>query len=80
MLSQAIIDNIPGGYHWVTDATTLVESGNQTFFQGNITDITDFIKEQEIELKREIIEGLGKEYFSVLAVELDKDRVFSYRE
>ena len=37
-------------------------------------------KEQEIELQREIIEGLGKEYFSVLAVELDKDRVLSYRE
>ena len=37
-------------------------------------------KEQEIELQREIIEGLGKEYFSVMAVELDKDRVFSYRE
>ena len=73
------------GYHWVTDATTLVKSGNQTFFQGNITDFTDFVKakekkEQEIELQREIIEGLGKEYFSVLAVELDKDRVFSYRE
>ena len=74
-----------GGYHWVTDATTLVKSGNQTFFQGNITDFTDFVKakekkEQEIELQREIIEGLGKEYFSVLAVELDKDRVLSYRE
>ena len=73
------------GYHWVTDATTLVKSGNQTFFQGNITDFTDFVKakekkEQEIELQREIIEGLGKEYFSVLAVELDKDRVFYYRE
>ena len=37
-------------------------------------------KEQEIKLQREIIEGLGKEYFSVLAVELDKDRVLSYRE
>ena len=37
-------------------------------------------KEQEIELQREIIEGLGKEYFSVLAVDLDKDLVFSYRE
>ena len=73
------------GYHWVTDATTLVKSGNQTFFQGNITDFTDFVKakekkEQEIELQREIIERLGKEYFSVLAVELDKDRVLSYRE
>ena len=73
------------GYHWVTDATTLVKSGNQTFFQGNITGFTDFVKakekkEQEIELQREIIEGLGKEYFSVLAVELDKDRVLSYRE
>ena len=63
----------------------MVKSGNQTFFQGNITDFTDFVKakekkEQEIELQREIIEGLGKEYFSVLAVELDKDRVFYYRE
>lgn len=37
-------------------------------------------KEQEIELQREIIAGLGKEYFSVLAVDLDKDQVFSYRE
>ena len=37
-------------------------------------------KEQEMELQREIIEGLGKVYFSVLAVELDKDRVLSYRE
>ena len=37
-------------------------------------------KEQEIELQREIIEGLGKVYFSVLAVELDKDRMLSYRE
>lgn len=37
-------------------------------------------KEQEIELQREIIEGLGKEYFSVLAVDLDKDLVFFYRE
>ena len=37
-------------------------------------------KEQEIELQRELIEGVGKEYFSVLAVDLDKDLVFSYRE
>ena len=37
-------------------------------------------KEQEIELQKDIIEGLGKVYFSVLAVELDKDRVLSYRE
>ena len=39
------------GYHWVTDATTLVKSGNQTFFQGNITDITDFVKAKEKEEK-----------------------------
>lgn len=35
------------GYHWVTDATTLVKSGNQIFFQGDITDITDFVKGKE---------------------------------
>ena len=40
------------GYHWVTDATTLVKSGNQTFFQGNITDFTDFVKAKEKKNRR----------------------------
>ena len=37
-------------------------------------------KENVLELQREIIEGLGKEYFSVLLLELDQGQIFSYRE
>lgn len=37
-------------------------------------------KENVLELQREIIEGLGKEYFSVLLLELDRGQIFSYRE
>ena len=37
-------------------------------------------RERVLELQREIIEGLGKEYFSVLLLELDSGQIFSYRE
>lgn len=37
-------------------------------------------REKVLELQREIIEGLGKEYFSVLLLELDSGQIFSYRE
>ena len=37
-------------------------------------------REKVLELQREIIEDLGKEYFSVLLLELDSGRIFSYRE
>ena len=47
LLKDFMLMGETGGYHRVTDATTLVKSDNQTFFQGNITDITDFVKEKE---------------------------------
>ena len=37
-------------------------------------------RERVLELQREFIEGLGKEYFSVLLLELDSGQIFSYRE
>lgn len=37
-------------------------------------------REKVLELQREIVEGLGKEYFSVLLLELDSGQIFSYRE
>lgn len=37
-------------------------------------------RERVLELQREIFEGLGKEYFSVLLLELDSGQIFSYRE
>lgn len=37
-------------------------------------------REKVLELQREIIEGLGKKYFSVLLLELDSGQIFSYRE
>ena len=66
------------GYHWVTDATTLVKSGNQTFFQGNITDITDFVKAKEkIEQKQEesnrILSVLSRDYTTILSCDLKQD-------
>ena len=73
------------GYHWVTDATTLVKSGNQTFFQGNITDITDFVKAKEKEEKEledsnrilnernRILSALSRDYTTVLLCDLKND-------
>lgn len=37
-------------------------------------------REKVLELQRVIIEGLGKEFFSVLLLELDSGQIFSYRE
>ena len=73
------------GYHWVTDATTLVKSGNQTFFQGNITDITDFVKYKEIKEKEledsnqilnernRILSALSRDYTTILLCDLKQD-------
>ena len=73
------------GYHWVTDATTLVKSGNQTFFQGNITDITDFVKDKEkkekeledsnrtLNERNRILSVLSRDYTTVLLCDLKQD-------
>ena len=73
------------GYHWVTDATTLVKSGDQTFFQGNITDITDFVKAKEkkeqeqedrnriLNERNRILSALSRDYTTVLLCDLKQD-------
>lgn len=37
-------------------------------------------KENVLELQREIIEGISKDYFSVLLVDLENGQIYSYRE
>ena len=73
------------GYHWVTDATTLVKSGDQRFFQGNITDITDFVKAKEkkeqeqeesnriLNERNRILSALSRDYTTVLLCDLKQD-------
>ena len=73
------------GYHWVTDATTLVKSGNKRFFQGNITDITDFVKDKEKKEKEledsnrilneqnRVLSALSRDYTTVLLCDLKQD-------
>ena len=73
------------GYHWVTDATTLVKSGNHTFLQGNITDITDFVKDKEkkekeledsnriLNERNRILSALSRDYTTILLCDLKQD-------
>ena len=43
------------GYIWVSDATSLVTVGNESFYQGTLTDISDFIdKRKNLDDMREI--------------------------
>ena len=43
------------GYIWVSDATSLVTVGNESFYQGTLTDISDFIdKRKNLDEMREI--------------------------
>ncbi len=75
------IPNESGSRHFLARAIRLSNEEDHFKIILGFYSVDEIIKkEQEIELQREIIEGLGKEYFSVLAVELDKDRVLSYRE
>ena len=75
------IPNGSGSRHFLANAVRLSNEEEHFKIILGFRSVDEIMKkEQEIELQREIIEGLGKEYFSVLAVELDKDRVFYYRE
>ena len=75
------IPNGSGSRHFLAKAVRLYNEEDHFKIILGFHSVDEVIKkEQEIELQREIIEGLGKEYFSVLAVELDKDQVLSYRE
>ena len=76
-----IIPNEKGFRHFLAKAVRLSNEEDHFKIILGVRSVDEIMKkEQAIELQREIIEGLGKEYFSVLVVELDKDRVLSYRE
>ncbi len=47
------------GWHWVTDNTMLLKAQGQCFFQGFISDITDFIKDKE-KKEKELAEALER--------------------
>ncbi len=75
------IPNGSGSRHFLAKAVRLSNEEDHFKIILGFRSVDEIMKkEQEIELQREIIEGLDKVYFSVLVVELDKDRVFSYRE
>ena len=63
------------GYIWVSDATSLVTIGNQTFYQGMLTDITGFVVERrkQDELLREqlmVFDSLARGFLNVFWINL----------
>ncbi len=51
------------GYIWVSDATTIVQVGNQSFYHGTLTDISEFVqnkekREAELEQMNAYLEGM----------------------
>lgn len=75
---------IPNGYGTVNLSVRVVflfEDTNHFKIAMAFRPVDEIIKKENVlELQREIIEGLGKEYFSVLLLELDQGQIFSYRE
>ena len=63
------------GYIWVSDATSLVTVGNQTFYQGTLTDITGFVDDnrKQDELLREqlmVFDSLARGFLNVFWINL----------
>ena len=65
------------GYIWVSDSTSLVTVGDETFYQGTLTDITNFVvkRRSQDELLREqlmVFDTLARNFKNVYFVDLDK--------
>lgn len=76
------LDNVIS-YYEMDIAKTVDRDGRITFILG-LRDVDEETRRQlrqtkELELQREIIEGLGSEYYSVLLVNPEKDIVTTYR-
>ena len=70
-------------YFEMNTVKTVDQNGTVTFIMG-LRDVDEEMRRQlkqtkELEMQREIIEGLGSEYYSVLLVDPDKDTVTTYR-
>ena len=66
------------GYIWVSDATSLVTVGNQTFYQGTLTNISDFVvkRKKQDELIGEqlmVFDTLARNFKNVYLVDLEKE-------
>lgn len=80
-IQYQIIPNENGSVNLCCKAVLLYEDANHFKITMAFRPVDERIKKENVlELQREIIEGLGKEYFSVLLVELDRGQIFSYRE
>ena len=71
-------------YYEMNTVKTFDKNGNIVFILG-MRDVDEEMRRQlkqtrEMEMQREIIEGLGSEYYSVLLVNPDTDKVTIYRE
>ncbi len=66
------------GYIWVSDATSLVKTKEKEFYQGTLTDITNFVqsieeRENALKLRQAQMEALAIDYSAVFYVDLKKD-------
>ncbi len=65
------------GYIWVSDSTSLVTVGNKTFYQGTLTDITNFVvqRNNEVDLRNEqlmVFDTLARHFKNVYWLDLEK--------
>lgn len=70
---------VKNGYTWVSDACRLVKVEDDTFFQGSLTDITEFVnkrKEQEEALREQFIvfDSLARDFKNVYWVDLENEK------
>ena len=80
-IQYKIIPNGNGTVNLSVRVVFLFEDANHFKIAMAFRPVDEMIKKENVlELQREIIEGLGKEYFSVLLLELDQGQIFSYRE
>ena len=80
-IQYKIIPNGNGTVNLSVRVVFLFEDANHFKIAMAFRPVDEIIKKENVlELQREIIEGLGKEYFSVLLLELDQGQIFSYRE
>lgn len=63
------------GYHWVSDSYSVLKSDSGLFFQGNITDISYFMKEKEKkdEERNQMMSVLTMDYTTVIMGDLKQN-------
>lgn len=63
------------GYHWVSDSYSVLKSDSGLFFQGNITDISDYMKEREVkdEERNQMMSALTMDYTTVIMGDLKQN-------